>query len=199
MHKYGYIRVSTREQNIARQLDAMRAEGLSIKDLFIDRESGKDFNRPMYRHMVRKLREGDILIIKSIDRLGRDYDMIGTEWKRITQDIKADIKVLDMPLLDTSARLMPGLEGRLIADLAFQIFSYVAQKERENIRERQAEGIRLAKERGVRFGRPRLVIPNVEPVLELYLSGGCTRRQALEALKISQGTFYRLLGDRRKI
>lgn len=197
--KYGYIRVSTKDQNIARQLDAMRAEGIDDENLFIEHESGKDFNRRIYQYMLTKLHSGDLLVIKSVDRLGRNYEMIGQEWKRITQMIGADIKVLDIPLLDTSSKIMPGLEGRLIADLAFQLFCYIAEKERENIRSRQMEGIRAAQARGVRFGRPRLVIPNVEPVLNTYLRGGCTRRQALEALKISHGTFYRLLGNRRKV
>ena len=197
--KYGYIRVSTKDQNVARQLDAMHAEGIEDKNLFIEHESGKDFNRKIYQYMLTKLHSGDLLVIKSVDRLGRDYEMIGQEWKHITQTIGADIKVLDIPLLDTSANILPGLEGKLIADRAFQLFCYMAQKERENIRARQMEGIRAAQARGVRFGRPRLVIPNVELVLNTYLRGGCTRRQALETLKISHGTFYRLLGNRRKV
>ena len=169
---YGYIRVSTKDQNIARQLDAMKAEGIDDKHLFIEKESGKDFNRAKYQYMIRKIKRGDILVIKSIDRLGRDYQMIGDEWRRITTDIGAHIRVLDIPLLDTSAQIMPGLEGRLIADLAFQLFCYMAQKERENIKTRQMEGIAAAKARGVRFGRPRKVLPaNLDELLEQYRGG----------------------------
>lgn len=195
--KWGYIRVSTKDQNLARQYDAMKAEGIDDKHLITEKESGKDFNRARYQFLLRRLKKGDILVIKSIDRLGRDYEMIGEEWRRITSEIGADIKVLDLPLLDTSAKIMPGLEGRLIADLAFQIFCYLAQKERENIRNRQMEGIRAAQARGVRFGRPRKVLPlNVNDILLKYKGGHLTVRESCEQLKVSRAYLYRLIHER---
>ena len=191
MTTFGYIRVSTKEQNIARQLDAMKEQGIDDKNLIIEKESGKDFNRAKYQYLLRRLRKGDVLVIKSIDRLGRDYEMIGEEWRRITSDIGAHIRVLDMPLLDTSAKIMPGLEGRLIADLAFQIFRYVAQKERENIKARQMEGIRAAQARGVRFGRPRKALPpNLDEILEKYQGGGLTVKEAYTELGVSRAYWY---------
>ena len=194
---YGYIRVSTKDQNIARQLDAMRSNGIDDKHLFIEKESGKDFNRAKYQYMLRKIKKGDILVIKSIDRLGRDYQMIGDEWRRITTDIGAHIRVLDIPLLDTSAQIMPGLEGRLIADLAFQLFCYMAQKERENIKTRQMEGIAAAKARGVRFGRPRKILPaNLDELLEQYRGGRLTVRDSCRQIGLSRGSFYRLLREK---
>lgn len=197
---YGYIRVSTKDQNIARQLDAMKTNGVEDKNLFIEKESGKDFNRAIYKFMLKKLRPGDLLVIKSIDRLGRDYEMIGEEWKRITTTIGANIRVLDVPLLDTSAKIMPGLEGRLIADLAFQLFCYMAQKERENIRDRQMEGIRAAQARGVRFGRPKKIMPaNLNEILDNYSEVKITRKEACSSLGISHGTFYRLLKEKGKM
>ena len=155
---YGYIRVSTREQNEDRQLIALSAFDIPEKNLFLDKQSGKDFNRPAYRRMIKKLKPGDLLIIKSIDRLGRNYEEILEQWRVITKEKRADIRVLDMPLLDTSVHR--DLTGTLIADIVLQLLSYVAQSERENIRQRQKEGIAAAKARGVVFGAERKEIPD---------------------------------------
>ena len=149
---YGYARVSSRDQNPSRQLDAFSKLGLPPERVFCDKASGKNFERPQYRRLVRRLREGDLVVVKSIDRLGRNYDEIIEEWRRITKVKRADIVVLDMPLLDTTTAR--GLLAVFIADLVLQILSYGAQVERENIRQRQAEGIAAAKARGVKFGRP---------------------------------------------
>lgn len=147
----GYIRVSTREQNPDRQIAAMREFGVPDGCMFVEYQSGKNFDRPMYQRMVSRLGEGDVLVIKSIDRLGRNYDEILEEWRRIVKEIGADVVVLDMPLLDT--RRGRDLTGTLIADIVLQLLSYVAQTEREFIRQRQREGIAAARKRGVRFGR----------------------------------------------
>lgn len=151
----GYARVSTRDQNEARQVDALKAAGIS--DIYIDKASGKDFDRPEYKRMMRKLKKGDTLFVLSLDRLGRDYTEIQDQWRMITRDKEVAICVLDMPLLDT--RKGGDLLGRFIADLVLQILAYVAQTEREAIRKRQAEGIACAKARGVRFGRTRRELP----------------------------------------
>ena len=154
---YGYIRVSSLDQNEDRQRIAMGGRAVPEKNLFIDKQSGKDFNRPQYRRMVKKLKPGDLLCIKSIDRLGRNYEEIQDQWRRLTKDLGVDISVIDMPLLDT--RNGKDLMGTFIADLVLQILSFVAQNERENIRRRQAQGIAAAKARGVRFGRPPKPLP----------------------------------------
>ena len=154
---YGYIRVSTKEQNEDRQRVAMHEFGIADRDLYMDKQSGKDFERPNYKKLVRKLKPGDTLVIKSIDRLGRNYEEILEQWRIITREKKAAIVVLDMPLLDT--RQGRDLTGTLIADIVLQLLSYVAQTEREFIRQRQAEGIAAAKARGVKFGRPRKALP----------------------------------------
>jgi DNA invertase Pin-like site-specific DNA recombinase len=154
---YGYIRVSSLDQNEDRQRIAMGGRAVPEKNLFIDKQSGKDFNRPQYRRMVKKLKPGDLLCIQSIDRLGRNYEEIQDQWRRLTKDLGVDISVIDMPLLDT--RNGKDLMGTFIADLVLQILSFVAQNERENIRRRQAQGIAAAKARGVRFGRPPKPLP----------------------------------------
>ncbi len=188
---YGYIRVSSKEQNEARQLIALENYNVSAKNIFIDKQSGKDFDRPNYKRMIKKLTEGDLLIIKSIDRLGRNYDEILEQWRIITKKIRADIVVLDMPLLDT--RKQPSdLIGTFIADLVLQILSYVAQTEREAIRQRQTEGIAAAKARGVRFGRQTIQIPdNFEAVCCKHAEGILTIREAARRLSMSPTTFYR--------
>ena len=145
--EYGYVRVSTTTQNVDRQLDEMFKQGLDEKQIYIDKQSGKDFERPNYQKMKKRLKENDLLIIKSIDRLGRNYEMIIEEWSSITKDIKADIVVLDFPLLDTRTD-NKNLVGKFISDIVLQVLSFVAQNERENIRQRQAEGIKIAKEKG---------------------------------------------------
>ena len=157
MASYGYIRVSTKDQNEDRQLIAIRALSIPEKNIFIDRQSGADFDRPQYRKLVKRLCRDDLLYIKSIDRLGRNYGEIQNQWRRLTKEIGVDICVIDMPLLDT--RNGKDLLGTFIADLVLQILSFVAQNERDNIRQRQAEGIAAAKQRGVRFGRPPLPLP----------------------------------------
>ena len=149
---FGYVRVSTKEQCEERQLIALRGFPVQDKNIFVDKLSGKDFNRPQYRKLLKRLKRGDVLVIKSIDRLGRNYNEILNQWRIITKEKQADVVVLDMPLLDTR-HAGRDLTGTLIADLVLQILSYVAQTERENIRQRQKEGIAAAKKRGVKFGR----------------------------------------------
>ncbi len=156
---YGYVRVSTKDQHTDRQMDAMAAYGVMAKNIYADRQSGKDFERPAYRRLLRRLKQGDILVIKSIDRLGRNYDEILEQWRLITREKGVDIRVLDMPLLNTSDE-EAGVTRVFIADLVLQILAYVAQTEREFILTRQKEGIASAKARGVRFGRPEVDIPD---------------------------------------
>lgn len=158
MSEYGYIRVSTKEQNEARQRVALAGYGIRVENIYMDKQSGKDFERPQYRRLLRKLGPGDVLVVKSIDRLGRDYGEILEQWRGITKGKGADIVILDMPLLDT--RRDRDLTGVLIADIVLQLLSYVAQTERENILQRQAEGIKAAQARGVHMGRPRKELPD---------------------------------------
>lgn len=188
--QYGYVRVSSKDQNEARQLDAMESHQISQDCIFMDKQSGKDFNRPQYRKLLRRLRPGDVVVVLSIDRLGRDYTEILEQWRIITKEKQADIVVLDMPLLDT--RKSRDLTGTLIADIVLQLLSYVAQTERENIRQRQAEGIQAAKARGVRFGREQLPLPeNFGEVQEAYLQGKISGRKAAKQLGMSYTTFRR--------
>lgn len=190
MKYYGYIRVSTKEQNEDRQVDALKVYEIPQKNVFMDKQSGKDFERPAYQQLIRKLKKGDVLIIKSIDRLGRNYDEIIEQWRVITKQIDADIVVIDMPLLDT--RVGKDLTGKFVADLVLQILSYVAQTEREAIRQRQAEGIAAAKARGVKFGRPRIPLPSdFHVVSELYRRQMITSRESARMLSVSQDTFFR--------
>lgn len=186
---YGYIRVSSQDQNEARQYIALAQYQIPKKQLFVDKQSGKDFDRPAYRRMVRKFRPGDLLYILSIDRLGRNYEEIQKEWRILTKEIGIDICVIDMPLLDT--RQGKDLMGTFIADLVLQILSFVAQSERENIRKRQAEGIAAAKQRGVKFGRPETPLPPDFPALhQAWRDKKMTLRQAAEACGMPVGTFY---------
>ena len=190
MKYYGYIRVSTKEQNEDRQVDVLKVYEIPQKNVFMDKQSGKDFERPAYQQLIRKLKKGDVLIIKSIDRLGRNYDEIIEQWRVITKQIDADIVVIDMPLLDT--RVGKDLTGKFVADLVLQILSYVAQTEREAIRQRQAEGIAAAKARGVKFGRPRIPLPSdFHVVSELYRRQMITSRESARMLSVSQDTFLR--------
>lgn len=183
---YGYVRVSTREQNEERQLIAMRDFG--VDRIFTDKQSGKDFNRPEYRKLVRKLRAGDVLVVKSLDRFGRNYDEIIEQWRLITKEKQAAIVVLDMPLLDT--RNDKNLTGRLIADIVLQLLAYVAQTEREFIRQRQAEGIAAAKARGVKFGREAMEIPETFGQLAAaYRDGEISARAAARMLGVCANTF----------
>lgn len=185
---YRYVRVSTKEQNEGRQVMALQEAGIEIKNIFIDKQSGKDFNRPSYKRMISKLATGDVLFIKSIDRLGRNYDEIICQWRRITKEKHVDIVVLDMPLLDT--RQKNDLTGTLISDIVLQLLSYVSQTEREFIRQRQKEGIEFAKRNGVKFGRSAFSMPDgFFDVKQQYLSGEISSREAGRLLGISHQTF----------
>ena len=185
---YGYVRVSTREQNEARQLAAMREFGVPEENIVTEKLSGKDFNRPLYQRLVKRLGSEDVLVVKSIDRLGRNYDEILEQWAYITKDRKAAIVVLDMPLLDT--RQGRDLTGTLIADIVLQLLSYVAQTERENIRQRQAEGIAAAKAKGVRFGPPCHSLPDgFEELRQAWRNQQMTLRAAAEACGMPKSTF----------
>ena len=191
MEEYGYIRVSSKDQNIARQLFALEAYHIPKKNIYCDYQSGKDFKRPAYQKLLKKLKAGDLLIIKSIDRLGRNYNDILVQWQYITKELKADILVLDMELLDTRQKA-GNLTGTLIADLVLQIFAYVAQTEREFICQRQAEGIAAAKRNGKKFGRPEKEMPDqFQEVCMKCAAGEISTRQAADLLKISHTTFYR--------
>ncbi len=188
---YGYVRVSARDQNLARQIDALREFGVERRRIYEDKASGRDFDRPGYRRLLRRVRSGDVIVVKSIDRLGRNYSDILEQWRLITKEHGAEIVVLDMPLLDTREREM-GLTGAFLSDVVLQLLSYVAQVERDNIRQRQAEGIAAAQARGVRFGRPRLERPDhYEDVWAQYCEGTMTRKQASVELGVSTATFDR--------
>ena len=187
---YGYIRVSSKDQNEDRQRIALLEAGVPEKNLIMDKQSGKDFDRPGYKKLLKKLKPDDTLIIKSIDRLGRNYDEILEQWRIITKEKKAAIVVLDMPLLDT--RQGRDLTGTLIADIVLQLLSYVAQTEREFIRQRQAEGIAAAQARGVRFGRcPLQPPPEFDFIKERWLTGDLSARKAAERLGVSHKTFLK--------
>lgn len=187
---YGYVRVSTREQNEDRQIIALTAAGVPEKNIILDRKSGKDFDRPGYRRLCKKIKCGDILFIKSIDRLGRNYDEILTQWRYLTKEKKIAIVVLDMPLLDT--RQGRDLTGELIADIVLQLLSYVAQTEREFIRQRQAEGIAAAKARGIQFGRRPLPKPEAFPAVCIrWQEGDLSARQAALQLGVTHHTFLK--------
>lgn len=191
---YGYIRVSSNDQNEDRQLIALKNIGLTSKDIFIDKQSGKDFNRPAYIELMSVLREGDLLYIVSIDRLGRNYDEILEQWRLLTKIKKIDICVLDMPLLDT--RNGKDLMGSFIADLVLQILSFVAQNERENIRKRQAEGIAAAKLRGAQFGRPQIDLPDdINELLDQWDNHNMSLDELLTECKMSRSTFYRKIKE----
>lgn len=188
---YGYIRVSSREQNIDRQMLSLLNEGLDKKHIFVDRQSGKNFDRPAYKRLLKKLKSGDVLIVKSIDRLGRNYAEILEQWHVITKVKQSDIFVIDFPLLDTRKK-DNDLTGTFIADLVLQILSYVAQTEREFIHQRQAEGIAAAQQRGVKFGRKKLVLPDTfYEAKDKYVSGQISYRRAAELCGMSPSSFYR--------
>ena len=196
---YAYIRVSTKHQKIDRQYEEIKTLDIDDKYIYIDKESGKDFNRTNYQKLIKKINKDDLLIIKSIDRLGRNYQMILEEWARITKTIGADIKVLDMPLLDTRIE-GKNLFGKFISDIVLQVLSFVAENERINIKERQAEGIRIAKEKGVKFGRPKIDFPpNTEIVLSRYFNKEINYHEAMSELQLSRGTFFRILRDYKQL
>jgi DNA invertase Pin-like site-specific DNA recombinase len=194
---YGYVRVSTKEQCEDRQLLALREFPVAESNVFMDKLSGKNFDRPQYRNLIKRLKPGDILVVKSIDRLGRNYEEILEEWRFITKIKQANIVVLDMPLLDTR-QTGKDLTGTFVADLVLQILSYVAQTERENIRQRQMEGIAAAKLRGVRFGRPRKEIPPGFQKLKFeWNNKKITSREAAKQLGIAQDTFLRWVHENK--
>ena len=196
MNIYGYIRVSSTDQNEDRQLRALNQKNIEKRKIYIDKQSGKDFNRPSYKRLIRKLDEGDLLYILSIDRLGRNYEEIQNQWRVITKEIGADICVIDMPLLDT--RRGKDLMGTFIADLVLQILSFVAQSERENIKKRQAQGIAAAKARGVRFGRPEKELPEDFPaIVKKWETKQITFSEVLKQCEMSESTFYRRLREYR--
>jgi DNA invertase Pin-like site-specific DNA recombinase len=189
---YGYIRVSDKDQNEARQVKAMQEFGVDDRFILIDKQSGKDFNRPQYQILKNALREGDLLIVKSIDRLGRNYKEIIKEWQEIIQVIKADIKVIDMALLDTT--LHKDLLGTFISDLILQVLAYVAQQERDNIKQRQLEGIAIAKAQGKHLGRPKATLSEgFKEVYERWQLKAITAKKAMEELKLKPTTFYKLV------
>lgn len=189
---YGYVRVSSKDQCEDRQLLALKEFGIVERNIYTDKISGKNFNRPQYHRLMKKLKQGDVVVILSIDRLGRNYDEIQNQWRIITKEKQADIVVLDMPLLDTRKSQNNDLTGTFIADLVLQILAYVAQIERENIKQRQKEGIHAAKCRGVQFGRPKKNIPdNFDDVKGKWEKSEINSRQAAQILGISQNTFLR--------
>ena len=196
---YAYIRVSTKQQKIDRQYEEIKALNIDDKYIYIDKESGKDFDRTKYQKLLKKLKKDDLLVIKSIDRLGRNYHMILEEWARITKTIGADIKVLDMPLLDTRIE-GKNLVGKFISDIVLQVLSFVAENERVNIKQRQAEGIRIAKEKGVKFGRPKAILPpNTNVILDKYINKELTNIEAARLIGVSRGTFFRLVRERKSL
>ena len=198
MNKYGYIRVSSRDQNIARQVEAMLDIGIRKQDMYVDKQSGKDFDRGEYKRLVKKLNAGEELYVKSIDRLGRDYEEIIEQWRYLTKTKDIDIIVLDLDLLDTRKEIN-GITSKFIADLTLQILSYVAHIERDNTRKRQAEGIRIAKEKGVKFGRPRAEIPpDFEEVLTLWQENKISKREGARILNTNHTTFSRWIKSREK-
>ena len=192
---YGYIRVSTREQNEDRQLIALREMSVPEKNIFLDKQSGKDFERPQYRKLVRRMKKDDLLYIKSIDRLGRNYEEILEQWRALTKEKGVDIVVLDMPLLDT--RRGKDLMGTFLSDIVLQVLSFVAENERDNIRQRQAEGIAAARARGVKLGRPALAVPEeFDAVHRMWEDGSLNSRQAAESLGVSHTTFLKWVKQR---
>lgn len=189
---FGYGRVSSKEQNEGRQIIAFKELGINERDIYIDKQSGKDFNREQYNLMKHNLRENDLLVIKSIDRLGRNYNMIIEEWRDITKSIKADIKVIDMPILDTSNN--KELLGNVISDIVLGLLSYVAETERTFIRQRQREGIDIAKNKGIKFGRPRIEKPiNFDYVVNRWKNKEISTKDALKELNLKPNVFYNFI------
>lgn len=191
---FGYARVSSKEQNEERQINAFKEMNINERDIYIDKQSGKDFERKQYNILKNILRENDLLVIKSIDRLGRNYEMIMNEWKDITKNIKADVFVIDMPLLDT--RNNKDLLGTFISDLVLQILSFVAEQERTFIKARQKEGIESAKNKGIKFGRPKIEKPqNFDIVVNMWKNKEIKSKEAMELLNLKPNTFYTMVKD----
>ena len=191
---YGYIRVSTKDQNLDRQIDAMQKVGIPLKRLYMDKQSGKNFDRPAYCRMVKRMWSGDLLVIKSIDRLGRNYDEIIEQWRILTKERGVDIRVLDMPLLDTTHA--KDFLGTFIADLILQVLSYCAHTEWDNVHQRQLEGIASAKARGVRFGRPRKELPeNIEELYYAWRQGELEGNELAAQCGMALGVLYRKLRE----
>ena len=191
---YGYVRVSSHEQNEDRQMIAMKEAGILAKNIYLDKQSGKDFERPSYKRLLKRLKQGDVLYIKSIDRLGRNYEEIQNQWRILTKEKKVDIVVIDMPLLDT--RRDKNLLGTFISDLVLQLLSFIAENERVNIKQRQAEGIAAAKKRGVKFGRPSKGIPdNFTEYVDKWRKKEISTADVLDKLHMSESTFYRRLRE----
>ena len=191
---YGLARVSSKDQNLERQIKSLIENGCDERFIFVEKQSGKDFNRDQYLILKNALRENDLLVIKSIDRLGRNYNMIINEWRDITLNIKADIKVIDMPLLDTTQH--KDLLGNFISDLILQVLSYVAEQERTFIKQRQREGIDIAKTKGVKFGRKRIERPtDWSEVIKRWNNNEITAREAMKLLDLKQSTFYKLVSE----
>ena len=189
---YGYVRVSSRDQNIDRQIIAMKNAGIGEASIYVDRQSGRDFERPQYKRLIRKLQRGDCLFVLSIDRLGRSYEDIKNQWTYIVKKRSADIVVIDMPILDT--RVGKDLIGTFLSDIVLQILSFVAENERSNIKNRQAEGIAAAKMRGVKFGRPRKPLPPCFTVYaQKYIAGELSGIKAASELDIPPCRFYRYI------
>lgn len=186
---YGYVRVSTREQNEDRQIIALSERKVPKKNIYIDKQSGKDFDRPMYHRMLKKLRRDDLIYVKSIDRLGRNYEEILEQWRILTKEKKVDIVVLDMELLDT--RRGKDLMGTFLSDIVLQVLSFVAENERKNIRQRQKEGIEAARLRGVQFGRPKRPVPdNFEQICYKWINGEIIGKEAAQLCDMPLTTFY---------
>jgi DNA invertase Pin-like site-specific DNA recombinase len=199
MERYGYIRVSTKEQNPERQMLAMQEQQISEKNIYLDKISGQNFDRPQYCKLLKKLKKRDVVVVKSIDRLGRNYGEILEQWRKITKEIGADIQVIDMPLLNTNS-FHEDLTGVFVSDLVLQILAYVAETERAFIKQRQAEGITAAKNRGVKFGCRKNEVPNgFEEYYRLWIDGKITLRKAAQELNMCYTTFYRRCIERKEI
>lgn len=199
MERYGYIRVSAKDQNPERQFLAMEEQKIERNNIYLDKMSGQDFSRPQYLRLLKHLKKGDVVVVKSIDRLGRNYEEILEQWRKITKEIGADIQVIDMPLLNTNLS-HPDLTGVFIADLVLQILAYVAETERAFIKQRQAEGIAVAKQRGIHFGRKKKEIPDMfEMYYRSWSEGKVSLRKAAEALQMNHSTFYRRCMEQRKM
>lgn len=199
MERYGYIRVSTKDQNPERQFVAMQKQKIKKSNIYLDKMSGQDFSRPQYLRLLRQLKRGDVIVVKSIDRLGRNYEEILEQWRKITKEIGADIQVIDMPLLNTSSS-HSDLTGVFIADLVLQILAYVAETERAFIKQRQAEGIAAAKQNGISFGRRKQNVPDdFKLYYQRWREGNISLRKAAKELQMNHSTFYRRCMEWKKM